>query len=263
MHHHLSLLLALASLLICGCSTTAHWPGRPSTSAIASVVPHANVDVTRPTALTEARYKVEAVSFKAIDEDGYDRPFISDEIVVIFNDAQRGIYAVSREFDDVDAGEQRAFNATENCMVPIRIPDENHPYPSWVMRSSGPWACTDAGIPGPFSFQVLMYEDDSGFIHDCLGTFTGCSFEIGYPGDNDDLIGRQTLAFSAAELGAAMPNVHDTYEDTITLGPCYDERVMTCGEGLWSPTGPLYTFTYRITRLPDARVNPVLDPTPN
>jgi hypothetical protein len=38
-----------------------------------------------------------------------------------------------------------------------------------------------------------------------------------------DDIGRMTVSFTAEELLAAMPAVGDTVEETITLGPCFDE----------------------------------------
>lgn len=50
-----------------------------------------------------------------------------------------------------------------------------------------------------------------------MAPFGGCSFSLveGYPGDNDELFGRRTLAFTAEELATAMPNVNDTFVETI------------------------------------------------
>lgn len=87
----------------------------------------------------------------------------------------------------------------------------------------------------------------------------GCQFVIpvDHPTDYDELIGQRTLKFTAEELAEAMPNVNDTVDETISLGPCNDDRDMICSEGFLSPTGPLYTFTYRITRLPDPIAPPI------
>lgn len=61
---------------------------------------------TRPTAVAEPRYKVEAVRFEAIDETGFDGPFVSDEVFAVVRDEDRHELSVSRVFDDVDAGER-------------------------------------------------------------------------------------------------------------------------------------------------------------
>jgi hypothetical protein len=123
------------------------------------------------------------------------------------------------------------------------------------------WQCKDAGIPGPFSFTVEMYEEDSGFWHDCFTGEWGCDFSsvAGYPGSNDELIGKRTLEFTAEKLAAAMPNINDTFEETIDLGPCFDERGCPM-DFPGKPIGPEYTFTYVITRLPDVSVGPVVGP---
>ena len=49
-----------------------------------------------------------------------------------------------------------------------------------------------------------------------------------------------------------MPNVGDTFDETITLGPCFDERADEggCVTGTGIPDPAEYTFTYRFTRLP-------------
>ena len=74
----------------------------------------------------------------------------------------------------------------------------------------------------------------------------------------NDLIGGRTVSFTAEELAAAMPAVGDTVEETITLGPCVDPLV--CPDGLFFEPEPAeYTFTWRLTRLPDT--SPPLEPT--
>jgi len=225
---------------------------------------------THPSHVVERRYKVEALSFRCLDETWYDSPFfapwISDEVMVILRDPERKVLTVSRLFGDVDTNETRNFAPHENCILPVRD----------VLNSSlsaprESWTCGEAGASGPFSFSVEMYEADSDGWNDAYNCFIefGCPFSIPVPGyqpdssiftQGDELIGLRTLKFTAEELAAAMPNVNDTVNETTTLGPCFDEREMICTEGLFTPTGPKYTFTYRLTRLPDHTVSPVLDP---
>ena len=72
------------------------------------------------------------------------------------------------------------------------------------------------------------------------------------PDANDDVIGRFTVEVTPQELAAVMPNVGDTFDETITLGPCFDERADEggCVKGTGIPDPAEYTFTYRFTRLP-------------
>lgn len=73
-----------------------------------------------------------------------------------------------------------------------------------------------------------------------------------------DLIGERTLTFTPEELEAAMPNVYDTYYETIRLGPCHDERGCVTSPGLPEPAD--YSFTYGLTRLPDYVLEPAASP---
>lgn len=225
---------------------------------------------TRPIHVVERRYKIEALSFRCLDETGYDSPFfapwISDEVMMILRDPERKVLTVSRLFDDVDTNETRNFPPHENCILPVRDVLNGS-----LIAPRDSWTCGEAGASGPFSFSVEMYEADSDFWNEsyhCWIDF-GCPFSISPPGyqadssnftKGDELIGLRTLTFTSEELAAAMPNVHDTVDETTTLGPCFDDREMICTEGLFTPTGPKYTFTYRLTRLPDRTVSPVLDP---
>jgi hypothetical protein len=63
-----------------------------------------------------------------------------------------------------------------------------------------------------------------------------------------------------------MPNVNDTFVETIKLGPCHKDIAQpntVCEvDAFGVPTGPEFTFTYRLTRLPDVTLGPVLDPSP-
>jgi hypothetical protein len=198
----------------------------------------------------QPKYKVEAVRFHCNDETGYDSPWfdpwISDEVKVGI--ATPGALTISRVFTDVDSGESRSFAPDESCILPIEGSRVNNTF----VR---PYTCSEAGTPGPFSFMVVMAEEDSGFFHECFSQFPPqCNFlnDNGPPDWNDELIGRRKVEFTAEELAAAMPNVGDTVEETITLGPCFDGRAGEggCTTGTGIPDPAEYTFTYRLTRLP-------------
>lgn len=218
----------------------------------------------------ERRYKVEALGFRCLDETWYDSPWfapwISDEVMVILRDPERRVLTVSRVFGDVDTNETRNFSPHENCILPIRDVVNNY-----LRAPRESWTCGEAGASGPFSFSVEMYEadsDDWNGAYNCFIEFD-CGFEaplsVYQPESSiftkgDELIGRRTLVFPVEELEVVMPNVNDTFEETITLGPCHDER--GCVESPGLPTGPEYTFTWRLTRLPDRTLEPELDPDP-
>ena len=73
-----------------------------------------------------------------------------------------------------------------------------------------------------------------------------------YLADGDELIGKATVVYPAADLTASLPFVGGYAEETVTLGDCFDAD--GCVESPGLPTGPEYTFSWRVTRLPDKRV---------
>lgn len=228
--------LALGAALCCASATAGAQPARPL-----------------PPLGTVPSYKIEALSFRCNDETGYDSPWwapwLSDEVKVVIQTPWTG--TVSREFTDVDGGEHRNFGPLESCILPIA---GQGPF------FQPPWACNGLGVPGPFQFTVTIAEIDSGFWHDCLSDFPfgGCTFGSGAPDSNDDVIGRKTLFFPLQDLTAAMPFVGDKVEETAILGPCHDERGCVTTPG--GPDPAEYTFTYRVTRLPNTF--PPLEPAP-
>jgi hypothetical protein len=62
-----------------------------------------------------------------------------------------------------------------------------------------------------------------------------------------DFIGRAQIDLSAQELEAALPNVGNEHIETVVLNPCR-------GDVCDVTYGPDYSFTFRVTRLPDVRV---------
>jgi hypothetical protein len=182
---------------------------------------------TRPGDFSEHRYKIESFSLNCIDETGID--FLGSDHARIIIDA---VSTTHIDFRNVDAGDIRIFAPGNSCILPINGP----PRDLWT-ELHHVWACTNTGISGPFTFNVELYEVDD------LLTM-------------DDVIGRRTLQFTAEELAAAMPNVNDTFTESITLvPPCEGNNVCTK-----SPFDSEYRFTYRLTRLPDRP--PVIGPVP-
>jgi hypothetical protein len=190
------------------------------------------------------QYKVEAVRFHCNDETGYDEPWfapwISDEVRVGISTP--AATTISTVFTDVDSGETRSFAPEQSCIYPI---DGQSRSGDNVFTPSETWTCANAGSPGPISFTVVMAEEDSGFFHDCLSDFPGCTFSrTDVPDQNDELIGRHTVEFTPEQLAFALPNVGDFIEPVITLTPPGDGSLHAGG-----PDPAEYMFTYRITRV--------------
>jgi hypothetical protein len=198
---------------------------------------------------TEHRYKIEALSFKARDESGIDSPWSSDEVIIRTDDAKG--WTVSDKFGDVDSGETHKLDPARSCIIAVR--------PGIVVLGKTS-VCDDAGEPAPFWFAVNFWEKDPGPLFSfCLVPPPSPGFHAGPYCDqdgNDDFLGRARIDLSQQDLDAVLPHVGDEYIETVVLNPCdYDESVCDV------TYGPDYSFTYRITRLPDVRVDlrPVLD----
>ena len=202
--------------------------------------PWAGIDA----AWSERRYKVEAVRFKARDETGIDW-LGSDEVMVETNDAKG--FTVTDEIGGIDSGDVHEFDPAVSCIIGVR------PGTVTLGKSS---VCDPAGQPGPFSFEVVFWEKDSisldvGF---CASITPGPDMHVGpHCGDDgtgDDFIGRRELFFPVSGLETTLPNVGDSFTETVALSACQaDENV--CGG--WDL--PDYTFSYRTTRLPDVRTD--------
>lgn len=190
-------------------------------------------------------YKAEALRFKCLDETGFDWPG-SDEIRVGITTAKEDIR--SREFGDVDTNEHRSFGPEESCILPVG-PRSGESLAGILAAPDSRWSCGDLGVPGPFSFTVVMAEQDWSF-----GSFETPPSVLG---PNDDLIGRMTVSYTAEELLAAMPAVGDSVEETITLREC-DQQAACVVDTPFVPNPAVYTFTWRVTRMPDTL--PPLEP---
>ncbi len=191
----------------------------------------------------ERRYKIEAMRFRCRDETGIDW-LGSDEVMVGTSDAKGS--TVSNEIGDIDSGDTHDFDPAKSCIVAVR--------PGIVVLGETS-VCDDFGEPAPLGFGVEFWEKDINFPP---GFCSPVELPPGSPlhagphclndGSGDDFIGRASVDFASQELEIALPKVGDEYIETVVLDPCENGGV--CGG--WDL--PDYTFTYRVTRLPDVRV---------
>lgn len=184
--------------------------------------------------LIRARYMVEAISFKALNETGVD--FLgSDEIVGRFAIGGRTMF--TGIYGDVDTGETHSFRTGQQCIFPAIDPDQtlNHT-----------WSCNARGAPGPLRFQITLYEYDGPIRH----FLTVAGFCLTYAGDDltnhcDDstpleslTIGSGYVELTEAELAALLPTVGMSVENIV-------------------PIGSAYRVTIRLTRLRGSLVPPI------
>lgn len=170
----------------------------------------------------------------------------SDEVMVLIDEAEG--WTSSKEIDNIDSGDTHRFDPAKSCIVSIR--------PGEVVLGVSS-VCDDAGRSAPLGFDVVLWERDESFPFEfCHGDPAPDEQPQPSPAKHwskgrgcapqDDFIGRARIDLLAQDLEPVLPNVGDEYIETVVLFPCeYDE----CGGNL-----PNYTFTYRITRLPNARL---------
>ena len=140
-------------------------------------------------------------------------------------------------FEDVDAGELRTFESNKRCILPVEGNSHQIPFGDVF----GGQTCLDTGVPGPVSFKVKLWEVDE--------IFYGGGGDFPPGNATSKLIGSATISHTAKELAEATPLIGSLLQKTIDLGPCYDERGCVTSPG--TPNDAHYTFTYKITRLPD------------
>src|SRR4051794_9266694 len=113
----MAICVGLAASLSCSAAAFAQAPSAPQPdragrSALAAVPG----DIRLPTfQWKDRRYKIEAVSFKAVDETGYFDWTGSDEVIVRTDDAKG--WTVSDMFEDVDTGNTHNFDPAKSCIV--------------------------------------------------------------------------------------------------------------------------------------------------
>jgi hypothetical protein len=204
------------------------------------------------TQFRQPHFKVEAIGFSAVDETGPDW-WGSDEVNSFFYTRQsQPRLAVPREVGNVDKGDEEHYGERERCILPRRV-IRNAGASEVLQAPDDAWVCRAGGVAGPIAFTVTMYEgDDVSRFPFCFTGPAAPGHEVEGSDCQDDLIGRETVSFTVAQLLEMMPRVDDTFVGNVTLGgPCGPGND-ACGG--WGPRGPEYRFGYRITRLPDRRL---------
>lgn len=203
--------------------------------------------------LASARFYVEAVQMRVIDETGPDWPG-SDEIIALFNNGEYEMATV--KYENMDTGDTRLFLSGNRCIWPAVDPDRE-----W----NESWFCAEAGGAGPVTFTVSLYEHDgswrnifleSGFCaegrsDDVVPLPRGCTINP----NATNLVGRYRMTISQADLVNSMPNVGDTYTNAFRVDNCSETVTVDDGScASWSalPTYAAYDVTYLITRVADA-----------
>lgn len=235
--------MGVAACLCCGPEVFAHGPQAVPLSANSEIRAVVEQDVSWDTIeWTERRYKIEAVGFKARNETGWDW-WGSDEVMVGTEDAKG--WTVSAELSGVDSGEFYSFDPVRSCVVAVR---------TGIVVLGKTSVCDEAGEPTPLSFGVELWEKDvfgwrTGF---CKALPPGKDLHAGPhcadDGSGADFIGRARVDLSALDLEAVLPNVGDEHIETVVLSPC------PSGEVCSDADLPDYSFTFRVTRVRDARV---------
>jgi hypothetical protein len=190
----------------------------------------------------ERLYKIEALSFKALDETGIDDAG-DDEVMVGTSDAKGFMH--SNIIGSIDSGDTHSFDPARSCMLPVRPGEGKLGFTS---------ICDEVGESAPLKVSVELWEQDSdfsGFCQELTGLLNHSTFDNEcLHGGADDFIGRSKLNFSSEELEIMLPNVGDEHIETVKLNHC--------GADVCDVTyGPDYNFTFKITRLPDGLPRPV------
>jgi hypothetical protein len=155
-------------------------------------------------------------------------------------------WTVSDEIGNIDSGKTHNFDPAKSCIIAVR--------PGIVVLGKSS-VCDDVGEPAPLGFTVVFWEKDIpfppvGFTNIVCGSADDQHAGPHCEKDGDDFIGHARVDFLAQDFDAVLPNVGDEFIETVVLNPC-PSGVSVCDVTY----GPDYSFTYRITRLPDVRVN--------
>jgi hypothetical protein len=216
--------------------------------------------IPSPTIGELARFKLEALSFRALNETGIDR-LGSDEVYVTIHVPARKVATRTQVFLDVDAGERAtSIPLDQSCILPIAGVSASNHTQFFFADQGARWSCSPDGAPGPFSFRVVLREKDP--EGGCYPPYFYCYLDPAYVegrepgpiGGRDDLIGRHTVVYSMDELMALQ--VGQVVEEKVWLRPCKRPAPEAYYCAPWEAE---YEFTWRLTRLPDAEpaVGPV------
>lgn len=190
----------------------------------------------------QPRYRLEALSFKCIDESGVDM-FGSDEPRWFFSWANTGKPRTvsSREFGDIDSGDSRTWKP------PLKI--------------------TPGPVSGPLALNITLYEIDQGnaetmrkgveaaVVGANLASMAAGGGPVSVPEPvkkqlvnllGNDLMGSATVAFSLDELRRKLTRPGVSLVRTLKLGGNSGDLPFEVAGG------PDYTITFRVVRDRDA-----------
>lgn len=212
----------------------------------------------------EARYKVELITVKALDETGFNWPG-SDEILVIADvDGVRDIGSyelwIQKGLGDMDKNETVTISQENACLLPAidNVKD-------------GKWTCAEAGHPAPFTLTFTVIEKDGvgRVVWESLTRLEGVGFCItgsqsdissnclsGGGADEFNSVGSVRRAYTMADLAGL--TVGQTRQDNLVVDVCSAMLTIdggTCGYSSWNNYwNGVYRLSVRVTRLKNVRV---------
>ena len=186
-------------------------------------------------AYSEPRFQIEASEVRALNETGWDWPF-DDEVKVYIYVPAYNVLTVTEEMTiDSSWCWDCVIHPGHRCIIPIAGFPKPHGG-NFRGDEGQTWDCSEGGAPGPFSFFVWLYEQDY--------------FQWPHPGQ---LIGGAEITYSMEELLGL--HVGQVLREEVRLSP----PPCPGGVSACQVTDAVYMFKWRITRLPDAVVEPILD----
>lgn len=213
----------------------------------------------------EARYKVELIKVKALDETGVNL-FGSDEILVIADvDGVRDIGSyelwIQKGLGDMDSGETVTIGPENACLLPAvdNVKD-------------GKWSCAEAGHPAPFTLTFTVIEKDGvgRVVWESLTRLEGVGFCIsstqngdissdclsGGGADEFNSVGSVRRVYTVVDLAGLA--VGQTREDNFVVDVCSAMLTINgseCGYSSWNNYwNGVYRLSVRVTRLKNVRV---------
>jgi hypothetical protein len=198
----------------------------------------------------QARYLVEAVSFRAVDES-YP-PSGSDRIYGVFYDADRDLLALTYTEADVDSGDIVSLSPNQSCIAPISSAAD-------AANGGDGWSCMEEGAPAPIKFEVALFDEHdapsapSPASQYCQGVGDNYQFlEKGARCGGDEQLGRVTVSLSAQELAGWLRTPGSSLSrEVMLIPPCLREGGVCANQ-------PDYRLTFRIRRMDDSAPEAVL-----
>lgn len=195
-------------------------------------------------AVAAARFRVEAVGFRAVDESGPNHPD-SDAVFAVFESQRQSM--VTRVFDSVDTGDAKDFAEEENCIFPVHDADEPR---------SGGWRCSPEGGNGPVRFAIAFYELDPDYVGSFTANFCApqgaADIEVGQRNcdtEHSNLLFRSELSYQVAEMLNRIDGACRCFSETVRYRESNAQGSVE------------YHVTFRITRTDEAAttVSPASD----